>query len=112
MEIKNLWYYFSTQWSKLCSVFQSIIFFDCMLNGSKMYWDGNKIPKMDKEDYIKLKNLIQHKINSNAFRNEYPEYINDTFEAYTNNKKQIILKLHWIHRYFTEIETLILYTLA
>eukprot|EP01084_Bolivina_argentea_P289188 496526_1 len=92
--------------------FKALFFFDCMLNGSKMYWDGNEIPKMDKEDYIKLKNLIQHKINSNAFRNEYPEYINDTFEAYTNNKKQIILNLHWIHRYFTEIETLILYTLA
>eukprot|EP01084_Bolivina_argentea_P083866 151818_1 len=87
--------------------FQVLFLFNCMLNGSVL--NGHYINDIAETQRTMLDHLIEHKLKVNGFTNTVPEYINDTFEAYTNNKKEIILNLHEIDTNLSKIAELILY---
>eukprot|EP01084_Bolivina_argentea_P051376 94496_1 len=89
--------------------FKSLFYFDCLLNGSHL--NGYYITVISKKDYKILDELIKHKLKENDFENKCPKYINDTFESYANNKKEIILNLHEIDVNLSEISDLMLYPL-
>eukprot|EP01084_Bolivina_argentea_P071572 130080_1 len=72
----------------MTELIQPLLYFDIMLNGMCPNKAGSD------KDYLILDNLIKHNLKINKFQNLYPKYINNTFEAFTNHKKQLILNLH------------------
>eukprot|EP01084_Bolivina_argentea_P084460 152733_1 len=86
--------------------FRPLFYFHCMVNGARM---EQYEPEITDIDYIALNNLIQHTVGINGFCNQYPSYIIDTFMAFTNHTKQIVINLHEIHSHFNKLKGLILY---
>eukprot|EP01084_Bolivina_argentea_P157503 274462_1 len=92
------------------SFFKGLFYFDCMINGSKL--EGFNVNKIEvaKIDYLMLTKLIKHKLKTNGFSNNYPKYINQTFEAFTNNKNTITLNLHQICKHLAALSGLIFHS--
>eukprot|EP01084_Bolivina_argentea_P012777 23919_1 len=84
--------------------FKPLIHFDEMINGTQ--YDENSKPHIADHQYSMLEMLIKHKVN-NIHIDIHP-YIIDTFEAFTNNKKEIILNLSHIYQSFEKISSLIM----
>ena len=82
----------------LHSYFPALFYFDKMINSNFINHEQD-IPKITDEDSIVLKNLIDHKL-KDKFENNYPEYINETFDSFVNNKLQIVINLYNIYKFF------------
>eukprot|EP01084_Bolivina_argentea_P111382 198749_1 len=67
--------------------FEALFLFDCMVTATAfgetttIINDHNNIWKI-------LNNLMAHQLKSVNFRNRYPQYVNNTFESYLNQKKK------------------------
>eukprot|EP01084_Bolivina_argentea_P249492 417675_1 len=94
------------------SFFRAFYYFDCMLDGTDMSWKKRKelSKKYDPKGEIRntISGLIKHKLKWKEFTNSYPKYINCTFQAFVEHKKQIVINLHFIHKYFDSIRNFIL----
>eukprot|EP01084_Bolivina_argentea_P201281 344073_1 len=88
----------------------ALFYFDCMVNGSIL--GGHYLKTLVKTDYLILSSLIKHYLQNNGYINNYPAYINKTFEAYLNNKTEIVINIHEIHMNLSTISELILYPLC
>eukprot|EP01084_Bolivina_argentea_P306203 529078_1 len=88
---------------KMTQLITPLFYFDTLLN-------GRSINEFESDnDYLILKNLIKHKLEINGFKNAYAKYINNTFTAFTNHKKQLVLNLHDIqNNKFKKLQKLIL----
>eukprot|EP01084_Bolivina_argentea_P092209 165917_1 len=83
-----------------------LFYFDSMVTGVAMNHEFDSSDITD-DDYLILSNLAQHKF-SITF-NKYPQYVNNTFQSYTNNKTQIVINLDYIEYFFNKLQDLILY---
>eukprot|EP01084_Bolivina_argentea_P218959 371456_1 len=86
--------------------FQALFYFHCMINGSRM---EDHEPKITNADYTMLNYLIQCMLGTHDSTKQYPQYIIDTFTAFTNYTKQIVVNLYQINKYFNELKSLIIY---
>eukprot|EP01084_Bolivina_argentea_P280652 479994_1 len=71
--------------------FSVLFLFECMLNGMETK------KKIKSCEYKCVDKLIRHKLKMNGFQNEFPKYINDTFEAFVNHKTHIVVSLPLIN---------------
>eukprot|EP01083_Nonionella_stella_P301329 1033135_1 len=74
--------------------FEALYYFDCMISGSNLFYayrDTGYKSLITDESLMILDNLIKHKLETNDFQNNYPQYINDTFESFVNSKTRIVL---------------------
>ena len=85
--------------------FRTLYYFDAMITGMDIGWE--KADTMTSSDLEALQNLINYRMGD--VKNEYPEYINDTFAAYTSMKTQIVIKIHDLYGYFHRIKDLIIH---
>ena len=76
-----------------------LYFFDCMINGSQM--DNASPPKITQKHHDILYSLIQNEYD------DIDQYILDTFQAFCDRKKRIIINLFYIHRWFAKLRDLI-----
>eukprot|EP01083_Nonionella_stella_P268420 907395_1 len=88
--------------------FRALFYFDCMLNGSLL--GGHHVKKITTSNNQTIKSLIHHKLEIQP--NSYPNYINETFTAFTENKKEIFFNLHGIHMNLHALSALMLYSLT
>ena len=82
--------------------FKSMYYFDAMLTSTFM----KKKAKVRDQDRVILSNLIKYRL-SPEFVNNYPNYINQTFCAYCNNKLQICINITDLKQYFEKIKDLV-----
>ena len=105
--------------------FKPLYHFHCMVTGTT--WDPSLYgisPKLTCDDKDILEKLICKKLFSNfggnvlqqlthlkyknmGYRNVFCEYISDVFDAFTNHQTQIIIDLHEIALFYSEIADLI-----
>eukprot|EP01084_Bolivina_argentea_P266402 451844_1 len=74
--------------------YKPLFYFDCMVNGNRLSEGMEK--SIVKNDYLVLDKLIKHQLRVNGFKNDFTEYINNTFAAYLNYKTDIVLNLCYI----------------
>ena len=86
--------------------FKALFYFDSMLNGSDMSTDDKKEVKNHVIIWKILEKLIGHKLKWQ--KNTFPEYINKTFDAFCNPKREITFNLHSLNTYFRELKDMIL----
>eukprot|EP01084_Bolivina_argentea_P139261 244998_1 len=94
--------------------FQPLYYFDCMVNGSVFSYQTapcHVIKNVDK-CYTVLQNLIHHKLAIHGFTNQYPSYINNTFESFINSKTQIILNLMEFQTSFGKLKDLLIHKMS
>eukprot|EP01084_Bolivina_argentea_P000582 1093_1 len=84
--------------------FKALFHFDCMLNATKLKY----MRTQSKNDRYILQNLLNHILKVNGFQNTYPQYINDTFEAYANHKKTIVIDVPFVVENFGNLTPLII----
>ena len=72
--------------------------FDCMLQGTVV---DLKVVKMKEKHYKIMENLI------NGNKNEYPQYIIDTFNAMIDQTQQIVINLDLIYEKFGKLKDLV-----
>eukprot|EP01084_Bolivina_argentea_P195247 335003_1 len=95
--------------TKNYSIFiKPLYWFDCMITGTSMY--GFE-PTITKRDYTILNNLMKQKLCEKEY-NKYPKYINDTFQAFTQYKTQIVLNMHYMYLWFDKLRELIMYKIT
>ena len=85
--------------------FEAMYFFDAMITGINI---RRRADKIGAAHYFILANLIQHRLSHNNFVNEYDDYINDTFRAYTANKLELYFDYQSFEAYFKKIRDLIM----
>eukprot|EP01084_Bolivina_argentea_P245929 411664_1 len=66
--------------------FKPFFLFDCMVNGTGFNTDNK--PNVTNKDYKILQNLIKHYLDTDGYKNKYPNYINDIFKCFVNCKKK------------------------
>lgn len=89
--------------------FRALFYFDCMVTGVSMTRIKHRASN---KDFKILSHLQKRKMGIGGFCNEYPEYINDTFKAYTSNKTQIIINIGYIESFFNKLQGLIMYKVS
>eukprot|EP01083_Nonionella_stella_P185725 677925_1 len=89
-------------------IYRALFYFDCMINGAQMKARFNARRDITDEECLVLNDLIKHKLNMDGFVNKYNQYINDTFDAFTNHKTQIALNYHFIEVDFYALKKFIL----
>eukprot|EP01084_Bolivina_argentea_P093077 167418_1 len=90
--------------------FKTLFYFECMILGVNMKKEDNEDSQLTKKDYKLLSNLINQNLGTN--NNNYPNYINNTFEAFVYNKKQIVINLLYVELYFGAIKDLLFYPIS
>eukprot|EP01084_Bolivina_argentea_P135931 239440_1 len=68
---------------------KALFYFDIMLNGTNTYMSD-----ICDTDYKVLQNFVNHRLKKDGFSNRYPQYINNTFSAFSNHKRQLIINFH------------------
>eukprot|EP01084_Bolivina_argentea_P300022 517223_1 len=71
---------------------RALYYFDSMLNGTNI-----NTTHISDTNYMVLDHFIRDQLQIDGFKNKYPKYINDTFSAFTNHKRQLIINLHDIN---------------
>eukprot|EP01084_Bolivina_argentea_P003037 5667_1 len=88
--------------------FKPLWYFDCMVTGTQL--NDDIVEQISKKDYVVVKTLIQNKLED--AKHDYPQYITDTFEAFTNHKKQIVFNPYLIQHGLGELQNLIMQPLT
>lgn len=88
--------------------FQPLFRFDCMVTGTFMQSKKRKTSK----DAETIENLIKHKLKINGYKNEYDEYINLTFEAFTDHKTQIVINPVFMTHQFDDLYPLMMHKIS
>eukprot|EP01083_Nonionella_stella_P268033 905732_1 len=92
---------------KFTRVFEPLFWYDCMVTGVSV---RKHKPIIRGEQIETLDHLISWRLNSKHVkcREDIDQYIYDTFKAFTNHKKQIVINLYQIHIYFEKIRDLVI----
>ena len=86
---------------------KALYYFHCMINGTAI--EKSNILASDVDI---ITELINHRLNVGGFRNGYDKYINELFESFINNQRQIILDLYQIYSHFSSMDGFILIAYA
>eukprot|EP01084_Bolivina_argentea_P128192 226631_1 len=84
---------------------KALFYFHCMLGGTIM---DKTTADIDENDCKILKNLINHRLDIDGFRNKYPAYINYCFTSFVLHQTQIVINLEQIDKYFQQLRDLII----
>ena len=89
---------------------KALFFMDCMVNGTDM--DSSRRPMVTDVEKQILQNLVTWKLGKNKNKKmgdlEYPQYIIDSFVAFCNHKRQLMINLRWMELFGEELADLLL----
>ena len=83
--------------------FKSLFYLDCMLSG--IWLSDREKCNVKRSDYKILKAMIDHKLSIK--KNKYLDYINNTFISFCHHKRQIVINLEFISKYFLLLKNII-----
>eukprot|EP01084_Bolivina_argentea_P299355 516003_1 len=76
--------------------FTALFHLDCMVSGTQLNDNVNVESQIGKKEYDTLNTLMKYKAKIDGFEKNLPRYVIETFEAFTNYKKQIVINPYCI----------------
>eukprot|EP01083_Nonionella_stella_P236243 829913_1 len=88
------------------SYFQPLFYFDCMVTGISVRKHEPTITEMHLKH---LHHLKDSHLNLIRCKRDDDEYIHHTFRTYLHHRKQIIINLHYVYKYFEKLKSFIIH---